>query len=92
MVQRYLEFIKKHQYYSESQKKLREKEKQKNIKRFKKNKKILKKRDDAKYNPVSFFQQRQTLDSGLLPQQFQVPKCFDFVIKSCIIALNNLFL
>ncbi len=29
-----LEFIKKHQYYTESQKKLREKEKQKNIKRL----------------------------------------------------------
>ena len=42
-----LEFIKKHQYYTESQKKLREKEKQKNIKRLlKKLETIEKKRRD----------------------------------------------
>jgi len=50
-----LEFIKKHQYYTESQKKLREKEKQKNIKRLLKILENIEKRDEAKYNPVLLF-------------------------------------
>jgi predicted metal-dependent HD superfamily phosphohydrolase len=51
-----LEFIKKHQYYTESQKKLREKEKQKNIKRLLKKLENIEKKDEAKYNPVLLFQ------------------------------------
>ena len=54
-----LEFIKKHQYYTESQKKLRGKEKQKNIKRLLKKLENIEKRDEAKYNPVLLFQQQQ---------------------------------
>jgi len=51
-----LEFIKKHQYYTESQKKLREKGKQKNIKRLLKKLENIEKKDEAKYNPVLLFQ------------------------------------
>ena len=51
-----LEFIKKHQYYTGSQKKLREKGKQKNIKRLLKKLENIEKKDEAKYNPVLLFQ------------------------------------
>jgi len=54
-----LEILKKHQYYTESQKKLREKEKQKNIKRLLKKLENIEKRYEAKYNPVLTFQQPQ---------------------------------
>jgi len=54
-----LEILKKHQYYTESQKKLREKEKQKNIKRLLKKLENIEKRYEAKYNPVLIFQQPQ---------------------------------
>jgi len=50
-----LEFIIKHQYYTESQKKLREKSKQKNIKSLFKKLENIEKRNEAKYNPESFF-------------------------------------
>ena len=54
-----LELLKKHQYYTESQKKLREKGKQKNIKSLiKKIGKCLKKYE-AKYDPVLLSQQQQ---------------------------------
>jgi uncharacterized protein len=52
-----LELLKKHQYYTESQKKLREKGKQKNIKRLIKKMEDLEKRYEAKYNPVILIQQ-----------------------------------
>jgi len=45
-----LEFLKKHEYYTESQKKLREKEKQKNTRRLLKKIENIEKRDAAKYN------------------------------------------
>jgi len=51
-----LEFIKKHQYYTESQKKLREKGKQKNIKHLLRKLENIEKKDEAKYNPVLLFQ------------------------------------
>jgi predicted metal-dependent HD superfamily phosphohydrolase len=52
-----LELLKKHQYYTESQKKLRGKGKQKNIKRLIKKIENFEKRYEAKYNPVLLFQQ-----------------------------------
>ena len=52
-----LELLKKHQYYTESQKKLREKGKQKNIKRLIKKMENLEKRYEAKNDPVILFQQ-----------------------------------
>jgi predicted metal-dependent HD superfamily phosphohydrolase len=54
-----LEILKKHQYYTESQKKLREKGKQKNIKSLIKKLENIEKRYEAKYNPVLIFQQPQ---------------------------------
>jgi len=54
-----LEIIKKHQYYTESQKKLRKKGKQKNIKSLIKKLENIEKRYEAKYNPVVLFQQQQ---------------------------------
>ncbi|MGA7144629.1 MAG: HD domain-containing protein [Desulfobacterales bacterium] len=54
-----LEIIKKHQYYTESQKKLRKKGKQKNIKSLIKKLENIEKRCEAKYNPVVLFQQQQ---------------------------------
>ena len=52
-----LELLKKHQYYTESQKKLREKGKQKNIKRLIKKMENLEKSYEAKYNPAILVQQ-----------------------------------
>jgi uncharacterized protein len=52
-----LKLLKKQQYYTKSQKKLREKGKQKNIKRLIKKMENLEKRYEAKYNPVILFQQ-----------------------------------
>ena len=54
-----LELLKKHQFYTESQKKLREKGKQKNIKSLIKKLENIEKRYEAKYNPVLLFQQPQ---------------------------------
>ena len=48
-----LEIIKNHQYYTESQKKLREKGKQKNIKRLLNKLEDIEKKNEAEYNPVS---------------------------------------
>ncbi len=52
-----LELLKKHQFYTESQKKLRGKGKQKNIKRLIKKIENFEKRYEAKYNPLLLFQQ-----------------------------------
>jgi predicted metal-dependent HD superfamily phosphohydrolase len=54
-----LELLKKHQFYTESQKKLREKGKQKNIKSLIKKMENIEKRYEAKYNPVLLFQRPQ---------------------------------
>jgi uncharacterized protein len=54
-----LEILKKHQYYTESQKKLREKGKQINIKSLIKKLENIEKRYEAKYNLVPIFQQPQ---------------------------------
>ena len=50
-----LEIIKKHKFYTDSQKKLREKEKQKNIKKLLIILENIEKRNEAEYNPLSFF-------------------------------------
>ena len=52
-----LELLKKHQFYTESQKKLRGKGKQKNIKRLIKKMEYFERKRDAKYNPLLLFQQ-----------------------------------
>ncbi len=54
-----LELLKKHQFYTESQKKLRKKGKQKNIKSLIKKLENIEKGYEAKYNPVLLFQQPQ---------------------------------
>jgi len=54
-----LELLKKHQFYTESQKKLREKGKQRNIKSLIKKMENIEKGYEAKYNPVLLFQQPQ---------------------------------
>jgi predicted metal-dependent HD superfamily phosphohydrolase len=54
-----LELLNKHQFYTESQKKLREKGKHKNIKRLIKKLENIEIRYKAKYNPVLHFQQPQ---------------------------------
>ncbi|MGA8181148.1 MAG: HD domain-containing protein [Desulfobacterales bacterium] len=54
-----LELLKKHQYYTESQKKLRGEGKKKNIKNLIKKLENIEKRYEAKYNPVHLFQQHQ---------------------------------
>jgi len=54
-----LELLKKHQFYTESQKKLRGKGKQKNIKNLIKKIQYLERKREAKYNPIFFFQQPQ---------------------------------
>ena len=54
-----LDLLKKHQFYTESQKKLREKGKQKNIKRLIKKLENIEKRHEAKYKRVVLFQQLQ---------------------------------
>ncbi len=54
-----LELLKKHQFYTESQKKLRKKGKQKNIKSLIKKLENIEKGYEAKYNPVVLFQQPQ---------------------------------
>ena len=54
-----LELLKKHQFYTESQKKLRGKGKQKNIKNLIKKIQYLERKLEAKYNPIFLFQQPQ---------------------------------
>jgi predicted metal-dependent HD superfamily phosphohydrolase len=54
-----LELLKKHQFYTESQKKLRGKGKQKNIKSLIKKMQYLERKREAKYNSVFLFQQPQ---------------------------------
>jgi uncharacterized protein len=54
-----LELLKKHQFYTESQKKLRGKGKQKNIKSLIKKIQYLERKREAKYNPIFLFQQPQ---------------------------------
>jgi predicted metal-dependent HD superfamily phosphohydrolase len=54
-----LELLKKHQFYTESQKKLREKGKQKNIKSLIKKMENIEKKYEARYNPVLLFQRPQ---------------------------------
>ena len=54
-----LELLKKHQFYTESQKKLRGKGKQKNIKSLIKKMQYFERKREAKYNPVFLFQQPQ---------------------------------
>jgi uncharacterized protein len=54
-----LELLKKHQFYTESQRKLREKGKQKNIKSLIKKLENIEKRHEAKYKSIRLFQQPQ---------------------------------
>ena len=54
-----LELLKKHQFYTESQRKLRGKGKQKNIKSLIKKMQYFERKREAKYNPVFLFQQPQ---------------------------------
>ena len=51
-----LEIITKHQYYTESQKKLREKRRQKNVRSLLRKLKNIGIKDEAKYSPVSFYE------------------------------------